>query len=186
MSTTRLAEAARAAAVVDDLIRTGRAAPLIAAGRDLAAAGWLDQLDAAATEITAALNRSATRDNRQMRRGPYSEHPEWVTLSVMQAVAGWAIGTADTCTHQPHPDRPQPVHAAAWRPGLIACSRCPHLFALPRGDVRDRTCDGCGHQCAGPDHRDGIRSVVIAAGALSYAVGVCRGCWWGPDDTDPA
>ncbi|MDN5751364.1 MAG: hypothetical protein L0H64_23170, partial [Pseudonocardia sp.] len=97
---------------------------------------------------------------------------------------GWAIGTADTCTHQPHPDRPQPVHAAAWRPGLIACSRCPHLLALARHDVRDRTCDGCGHQCAGPDHGDGIRPVMIAAGALSYAVGVCRDCWWGADDTD--
>ena len=67
----------------------------------------------------------------------------------------------------PNPDRPEPVFAAAWKPGLIVCALCTPLLKLV-GEA-DKTCDGCGHACAGVDVGDGICTVTVMLSALSYA-----------------
>lgn len=175
--TTDSASAARSAALLDELFRSGTTGPFVDACRAIAPPGWADQVDAAVDELAEGVRRvdAAAADVHLL---PYSGYPAWVTLGLLQVLAEFATGTAATCIHQPTAAAPRPIHAAAWKPSLIVCSSCLHLLKLARSDVRDRTCDGCGHQCAGPEADDGIWSHVIVAGALTYSVGVCGGCRW--------
>jgi hypothetical protein len=182
----RHADAARAAALLDDLFRSAQAAPVAQAVRGVAPTGWLDQLDAAADQLADGVRHAGQTLAGVADIGyrPYATYPAWVTLGVQQALAEWAAGTAATCQHQPVIAAPRPVHAAAWKPGLVVCGACTHLLALARTDPRDSRCDGCGHQCTGPDHGDGIWAHVIVAGALTYSVGVCGPCrWTEPEET---
>src|SRR5690349_12137455 len=82
---------------------------------------------------------------------------------------------ASTCRHSPDPNAPQPVFAAAWKPGLITCAGCVHLLSLRKGSAADSTCDACGHQCAGPEEGDGIYAAMVQVGPLVFQYGVCGG-----------
>lgn len=178
---TRSADAARTAVALDEMIRDHRQHVLLDACRDLAPPGWTDQAEATAEHLRdgwlrATAHRRADVTYRTARWGRY---PTWVTLGIMTTITEWAAEVGSTCTHAPTATRPQPVHAAAWRPGLVACGRCIFLLNLPRGAAAESLCDGCGHQCAGVDDGDPIWSSVIVAGVLTYSVGVCRSCrWW--------
>lgn len=98
---------------------------------------------------------------------------DWVRLGMYDALAEWFFGRAVTCVHQPTPRFPQPMFAAAWKPGLVVCERCVDLLAVT--GVANKTCDGCGHVCEGPPD-DGITPVTTFVGSLGYQVGVCERC----------
>jgi hypothetical protein len=146
-----------------------------AAMRKAAPAHLLDQHDAAATE---ALNATMTEmalfhGAKEITWARHRDVPEWIRLSVLDTVTRFFAGRADTCMHQPSADHPEPVLAAAWRPGLVTCTDCAHLFRLA-GDA-DRRCDRCGRVCAGLPG-DGIHACRVMFGPLVYAYGLCVGC----------
>lgn len=174
---TTAADAARTAAAVDALFRAGRHEEVVAAARAVTPPGWADQADAAVNELDFGSQRLVDTPSVGARydRAPYSEYPEWLTLGALSTLAAWGEGDAEVCMHAPSAARPQPVHGAAWRPGLIACPACLHLLQLPRGSTRDRRCDGCGQVC-GPNAP--ITSAVVVLGVLVYSVGVCPSCTW--------
>lgn len=161
----------------DDLITHPDAARLLTALRAQVPRWLRDQLDAATTTVHDGLHAAATATGARHRALPAADHPAWLRLGMLSALAAWCTGDGTTCMHSPHPHRPRPVVAAAWRPDLIVCCACTHLLDL--GGVRDRLCDGCGHVCAGPDHADPIHPLLITAGPLQYLAGVCTGCrYW--------
>ncbi|MGI5127456.1 hypothetical protein ACQEVB_11660 [Pseudonocardia sp. CA-107938] len=129
----------------------------------------------AARRISAGVSRLAATGH-EVRQVAYKAAPEWLTLSIVAAFTEWAEGEAATCQHRPTVAQPEPVFAAAWMPGLIVCAQCTDRLALPAGSVRDRTCDACGHICAGPAHADPIWAKTVVAGLLVYQIGVCRDC----------
>jgi hypothetical protein len=98
----------------------------------------------------------------------------WLRLGLFDAFLGWANDKGQTCEHRPDVNFPQPVWAAAWKPGLVVCALCTDLLTTDR--VTDKTCDGCGHVCAGiPD--DPIVAVSVLAGGFCYLAGACRDCF---------
>lgn len=102
--------------------------------------------------------------------------PDWVRLAALETFAEWVTGRGRTCMHAPDPDRPQPVIAAAWRPGLVVCAECLHLLCgLSR--TEDARCDACGRVTTGVENRDGIRPYGTFIGPLTYRVGVCEDCF---------
>ncbi|MDL4815478.1 hypothetical protein [Actinomadura opuntiae] len=139
--------------------------------------GFRDQLDAAATHTRQSL-AAATAAGVLTRHAPIptADHPAWIRLGITDTLVRWHAGSADTCMHAPHPLRPRPVFAAAWRPGLVVCGACGHLLAIPPDSDTDRTCDGCGKVTAGPAHDDPIYPLTIVCGALTYQAGACRDC----------
>jgi hypothetical protein len=105
---------------------------------------------------------------------PHSGIVEWVRLGMLDALLRWMKGQALTCIHRPHPDRPEPVFAAAWKPGVVVCADCVDMLSVA-GTVADTICDGCGHECQGlPD--DGITPFTTFVGSLGYEAGVCDSC----------
>src|SRR3954452_1771293 len=64
--------------------------------------------------------------------------PGWLRLTLLDAFTAFVAGTARTCRHSPDALRPQPVLAAAWKPDLITCLGCEHMFVV-RGEA-DRRC----------------------------------------------
>lgn len=131
---------------------------------------YVDQTKAAQRDVIAEREQVL---GHKARWAPHAGLPEWVRLGMYDALLGWSEGTAATCIHQPNFGRPEPVYAAAWKPGVVVCAKCRHLLAVT--GVADTVCDGCGHECQGmPD--DGIMPVSAFVGALSYSLGVCMSC----------
>lgn len=138
---------------------------------------WLDdQTDAALTDAARVMAVAHQAVGGVSRNVHLRDMPEWLRLNVLDAIGRFIAGDAETCVHSPHPARPQPVYAAAWRPGRVVCGRCTHLLELPRGSRRDRTCDRCGHVCAGFDEGDPIYPSLARFGLLIYQYGTCRDC----------
>ncbi|MFG3300994.1 hypothetical protein [Micromonospora chersina] len=151
---------------------------LVAAMRAAAPVHVVDQSDAATSDalrvVTAA--GAAIPGGSDVQTTAADGVPGWLRLGLLDAFTTWVEGRASTCRHNPHPSRPQPVMAAAWRPGLIVCTACVYLTALARGSDADRTCDGCGRLCAGPEHADGIYPGMLQLGPIVYQYGVCGDC----------
>jgi hypothetical protein len=132
--------------------------------------GMVDQVRKAQAEGIS--DRESVLGNKA-RWVPHLGLPEWVRLGMYDVLIRWSEGRALTCSHQPSIDRPQPVYAAAWKPGVVVCGQCQPMLRVI--GLADRTCDGCGHECMGmPD--DGILPVSAFTGALAYQVGVCVSC----------
>jgi len=128
-----------------------------------------DQIDAAATAALFATMSEMEAHGAGPPRGlTHGDIPGWLRLSILDALAQFMAGSASTCLHAPTPDRPEPVYAAAWRPGLVVCGECLHLFRL--AGAADRTCDCCGQVC------DGIHAARLLFGPLVYMYGTCAGC----------
>jgi hypothetical protein len=169
----------RAVLALDDLLLSPDVAAVAASVRATAPSWLLDQLDSAARDVEAGIDlMCATGGAAGKRHVPVAAVPEWVRLGLLDTLVRWLTSRGATCMHSPVPSRPQPLHAAAWRPGLVACGACVHLLALPRGSDADRRCDGCGHLTTGVEHGDGIWPTAVAFGPLSYALGCCRDCRW--------
>lgn len=129
--------------------------------------GLADQLGAAQQEshnLMAAAGLTAQPVTRE-------SIPEWVRLGALDTLAQWAYGTAKTCMHDPHPDRPEPVWSCAWRPNLVVCTACLRMLKV-RGK-RDWTCDRCGHLCS---EHDPIETIGVWLGPLNYQAGACSDC----------
>ncbi|MEU8327124.1 hypothetical protein [Micromonospora sp. NPDC048839] len=136
----------------------------------------LDQDDAAAGHATQIMTAAAgptlgTTDTHRLDPG---DAPGWLRLGLLDTWIRWTTGTADTCRHQPTHDRPQPVIAAAWKPGLVVCPDCAMLTAAPR--TADTTCDACGHQCGDLASGGGIYAGMVQLGPLIYQYGTCADC----------
>lgn len=144
-----------------------------AAARLRAPLHLVDQLDAAtrdARALAAVGMHPVRRDDVR-----HTDAPEWLRLGAVDTLRQWLDGTGRTCTHDPHPERPAPVVAAAWRPGLVSCVACaPYLLRLT-GEA-DARCDRCGHVTAGLDAGEGIHPCRLLLGPLVYAYGVCADC----------
>lgn len=145
--------------------------------RALTPVGVRDQGDAATADAYAVMSTlgSLFPGAESGGWGP-TDLPAWLRLSVLDAVASWANGVSSTCVHSPEPTHPQPVLSAAWKPRLVVCALCAPLLAQPRGSVKDRTCDSCGHVCAGPEAGDGIYPAMVQLGPLIHQYGVCTDC----------
>jgi hypothetical protein len=154
-----------AALVLDELLTHPDAVHIAAQLRELRPVGLRDQFAAAARHVQAGVDTVIASGVGGMngRHMPARDTPGWLRLGVLTALSTWFADTASTCVHSPHPSRPQPVAAAAWKPGQIVCGRCTHLLRLANTDA-DRTCDGCGHLTAGPAHDDGIWPGVVVLG----------------------
>jgi hypothetical protein len=134
--------------------------------RSLFPVAFRDQMRSAEADSFAAL--MAAFDG--VEPGPYiSATDYWMRLALVDTWLKWASGTARTCMHMPDYHRPQPVAAAAWKPGLVSCVQCMHLFQLT-GDA-DRTCD-----CCGRIDSEGVHPVGTTFGCLTYFAGVCDDC----------
>lgn len=145
--------------------------------------GFDDQVRAATAE-THDLVTAVTRnlDGGQRSASLPADVPAWVRLGMLDALAQWASGSGSTCIHEPHPARPEPITAVAWKTGLVACPPCGgRLFKLPLNSEADRTCDGCGRITRGVEDDGGITAIIVRIGALLYTVGACSDCRWGPD-----
>ena len=92
----------------------------------------------------------------------------------LDTLVRWADGTARVCLHNPSISRPEPVFAAAYKPGLVVGRECVALLRV--WGVQDRTCDGCGHECRGIEADDPIYPTAVVVGALNFSAGVCRSC----------
>ncbi|WP_433465802.1 hypothetical protein [Spirillospora sp. CA-128828] len=168
----------RAVLALDDILCDLTPETLTAVG-DRFPAWYRDQAQAAATQIRTGLQNAAARGRVDHAEDmPAREHPGWIRLSVLDTLVRWFAGTADTCLHNPHPSRPQPVASAAWKPGLIVCGHCTRLLGIGTDSEADRTCDACGHIVAGDD-TDPIYPFTVACGVLIHAAGVCANCrYW--------
>lgn len=122
-----------------------------------------DQLRSAGAQVLASLKRVVDAD------------PDW-TLSPVRVAAlpltlrllMWEAINARPCVHLL--SGPQPVHAVAWRPGLLACTRCSRAFGLPKGSEHDLTCDACGSV------EPSVTARVIGLGPLVFGLGLCGDC----------
>jgi hypothetical protein len=136
-----------------------------------------DQADAAIDAATASvlkLNELISDDPTRVAQP--GDIPGWLRLSVLDAFVSFAQGAAATCRHNPDPRYPTPVYAAVWKPGLITCGYCLHLFSLGRGSAADCTCDSCGRVCVGQDDSDAIHPGLIQLGPVVVQYGACSDC----------
>jgi hypothetical protein len=133
--------------------------------------GWLDQLHAATGESVALVEAV---EQAPARRVEASAIDGWLRLGLLDAFGRWASGAASTCMHAPSTRHPQPSWSCAWRPDVVVCTPC--LPLLRATGSMDRTCDRCGHVCAGLDQGDGIHAVTAWLGAFAYSAGACREC----------
>lgn len=164
---------------LDELLTNPRYARAAVVLRQMLPVGYRDQVDAAHGETEAVRGIIIDALPADSFRGGYAAaeaHPEWLRLGACDALAGWITGDSATCMHEPHPSRPQPLMACAWKPGLVVCMRCVHLLPNPRGSVADKTCDSCGHVCTGPENDDGIFSGLVQLGVMIYEFGTCTSC----------
>ena len=121
--------------------------------------------------VTALRAATATGPPEQL---PPSGVDDWMRLGLLDTLLAWFAGTGNTCLHMPDPRRPEPVWSCAWKPRLVVCNHCLHLLKTA-GDA-DRTCDCCGHLCAGTDTDDPIYICTVLLSALTYQAGTCRDC----------
>lgn len=173
--------AAETAMRLDDLLCRPELAPLVEKMRARTPKWFSDQYDAAVADNTRGMESLAASYGTTSGRVFPPQLPDWLRLGMLQAVAEWITGGARTCMHSPDAWRPQPVCAAAWKPGLIVCAPCTYLLSATPGSVKDRTCDGCGHLCAGPDAGDPIYPSSVGYGPLAYMVGTCTSCRFAVD-----
>lgn len=168
--------AAQAAIWLDELLCRPELAPLVEKMRARTPQWFIDQADAAARDTVRGADALAESYGTAPGRILPADLPDWLRLGMLQTVAEWITGSARTCLHNPDAWHPQPVAAAAWKPGLIVCAPCGFLLSVGHGTVRDRTCDGCGHVCAGVDKGDPIYPSAVTYGPVTYMVGTCTPC----------
>lgn len=114
--------------------------------------------------------RIAAGDERVLCR----EVDDWIRLGLLDVLLQWVGGHSRTCMHAPHWRRPQPVFSCAWKPGLVVCIQCVAL--LKATGIADKTCDCCGHVCAGVEAGDAVWGGSVFIGELCYEFGTCADC----------
>ncbi len=168
----------RSVLATDELLRSPRLAEQL---RALVPTGQLDQLDAAARQVRDGIAVAAAQGlTAGVAALPPDQHPDWTRLGALAALVTWVAGQGSTCLHSPHPARPQPIVAAAWRPDLMVCAHCTHLLQLPRNGDSDRRCDSCGRVCD-VEAGDLIYPAALVLGPMQYLLGACTECHYWPD-----
>jgi hypothetical protein len=135
-----------------------------------AATATFDQAQAAADHARHILDQLA-----EITGQPYTtaRSSPWLAAQLRALVHGLMNRTVQTC---PHVTRtPQLTHAAAWRPGTIACTDCAPTLLRPT-PTEDHTCDRC-HRTAYPIH-----SALAVIGPILFGYGLCTTC---ADTTEP-
>jgi hypothetical protein len=82
-------------------------------------------------------------------------------------------GGALWCPHLRPGAGPQPLHAAAWMPSLIACDLCVLVGVFVVEGAADRICDRCGLDTL----EVGISQGAATVGPLTIAYGICPSCF---------
>ena len=125
-----------------------------------------DQARAAVRHAETVIRDVAARNGSDVYEG---FRIPWVREQVAVLFRALADGTARVCRHV-GPDRPpQPLFAAAWDPGRLACAPC--VDRLPAPDpVADATCDRCGRVV------QPIYPGVVRVGMTLLSWGLCRRC----------
>jgi hypothetical protein len=165
---------------LDDILgRLGAAlARLSPQQRDELRASMPADIMACADQALAAQAQSvaATKLTEGDRLGwiPRDDIDAWVRLGTLDALLGWLDGRGRTCMHSPSHHRPQPVFAAAWRPGLVVCAQCLHLLDVT--GPASMVCDCCGRACEGTDADDPVFCGAVWLGELCYQWGACTDC----------
>jgi len=144
-----------------------------AAARKALPVALLDQTEAAHADVDNLVRMVGRSMESSVADLDYTQVPEWVRLSVTDTLVSFMTGTVATCMHNPNPNHPQPVFAAAWKPGLITCAACLHLFKVV--GAADRTCDRCGVVRAGTPG-EGVHSCTLTFGQLVFFYGLCPDC----------
>lgn len=134
----------------------------------------LDQSDAATSQAERLFKDMGSAMKATIGGADYGDVPDWLRLSLVDTWAGFIEGTLDTCQHAPRIDRPQPVVAAVWRPGLIVCTAC--IYLTKATGAADLTCDRCARVRAGLERGEGIHPCSISFGPLLYFYGLCPDC----------
>jgi hypothetical protein len=127
-----------------------------AAARRSMPVGQRDQAQATLAATRQLVNDLAESIGKSALKTQFAAWPAWARLGGIGALCNWLSGETRTCGHAPTPKRPGPIVAAAWMPGIV-CPLCAELLTFPPGSVKDRTCDGCGHECAKPGVGGGRR-----------------------------
>lgn len=144
-----------------------------------------DQVDAAAADLQAATQLGhALAIATGYAAGPVSimmpttllEDLPWAARGWHDTFEPWLRGEGRTCIHNPNLSHPQPVWGCAWKPGLVVCGECLHLFDVATM-AEDRTCDGCGRVVGGPENGDPIYSTAVQHEFMAYRIGVCTDCF---------
>lgn len=166
------------AITLDDLLHHPNLTHIVEDARthtEAASYSWLhDQAQAAPQHILTTITAAGGGDILPLG---FNDHPGWVRLGLLDSLTRWVTGKSATCLHNPHAMRPQPVLAAAWKPGLVVCAACPRLLSLRKGSPKDRTCDGCGTVVPSTGN---IWANATNYGEFVYRFGVCDGCRYWP------
>lgn len=136
----------------------------------------VDQADAAASDTDGVMVALTSLFGGRTGAATPGQLDGWLRLGVLDTWVGFMANRAATCRHNPHPLRPQPVFAAAWKPGLVTCAACVNLFRLPPGAAADMTCDACGRICGGGDTGDPIHPSLVQFGPMVFQYGTCPDC----------
>lgn len=133
--------------------------------------GQRDQIEAAEREGHDLVTRVGALLGHRGGEVALAAVPFAVFAPLLETLSAWTGGRAQTCLHNPVAAHPQPVYAAAWRPGLVTCAGCQHLFHLAsRSDAAHR-CDLCGVV-----DRGGMTAHGVQYGVITFWVGTCTGC----------
>src|ERR1041384_4686066 len=169
--------AGSAALLLERLMMHPRFPELLEQARHAAPVGVRDQADAAISDATDRLVRIAEIvSDEPTAIVSAGDIPGWLRLGVLDAFASFVSGNATTCCHDPHPQHPEPDYAAVWKPGLITCGHCVHLFGVGKASAADRTCDSCGRVCEGLVNHDPIHPGMVQISLVTVQYGTCGDC----------
>ena len=157
--------------LIDELYRIPEAVEALNRHAERSSPEWVAQVERVGTWLHERLPHGPEGFNP----GDWEALPLWVRLQLLDLWGRWWDGSLETCRHWPVPQRPQPVAAALWRPGLIACVPCSSDLLRLSGEA-DRTCDGCGRVVEGLEVGDGIYPCGVSLGPLLVFWGACAGC----------
>ena len=151
-----------------EAIMSGLSRADVEALRRLIPSHLLDQSDAATADIEKVAQLIAALAGSTSSELPFRAIPEWLRLSIADTLLRYHSGTNDTCMHNPRPANPQPIVAAAWKPGLVTDVACVRLFRVSA--EKDHTCDRCGGVF------DVLHACSLSYGPLIYNFGLCADC----------
>ena len=157
--------------IADELYSIPEAVAALREASERQAPEWVAQVD----HVAEWLNERLPHGPEGFNPGQWQQMPPWVRLQLLDTWLTWSTGKARTCVHVPVVERPQPVFAALWAPGLVSCGPCSQYLLRLTGEA-DRTCDGCGRVVEGLEAGDGIHPCGVMFGPLLLFWGACGEC----------
>lgn len=106
---------------------------------------------------------------REPRVQTAADLPVWLAAKLTTQRQAWASGLTRNCVHDPQPGRAL-AHMCSWKPEIVACPRCTHLFNIAAHDPDAHRCDCCDRDVA-----DTIGGKMTISG-VTYWFAVCEAC----------